>query len=281
MKKLTHIILIILGLGLSACERLVTNVDVPVAEQQLVLFSFISPEEQDVRVELTLSKPIYGKNTGGGFGFEYVKNAVVTITKEGGQAVILNYVDSINAYQVSQSLFKIEPGKTYQITAVTSAKSVKASCVIPKDSATLTELVVNRLATQGSNSFGPYYRYNYRWVDLAESGNYYRIALQQYVNFQSTKEYFDICNSFYDDDKQNGATLTGTCEDYTLSGDSNYRVVYLLTTDVHYFEYMRRRVNYYGDDPFSEPFPQYSNVQGGLGVFCSFRKTSRELAFAR
>ncbi|TAE82844.1 MAG: DUF4249 family protein [Bacteroidetes bacterium] len=143
MKKITYSLLVLVIAISSACEKIVTNVDVPKVESQMVLFGFISPEEDNIRVELTLSKPIFASNSGNGLNaFEPITDANVIITNENGQAVTLNFADSINAYQVSQSVYKIEPGKTYTITAVSPTRSVKAMCTVPIDTVSLTGLTI-------------------------------------------------------------------------------------------------------------------------------------------
>lgn len=226
------------------------------------------------------TKPIFGSNNGNGLNaFEPIKDANVIITNETGQAVTLNYTDTAEAYMVSQSVYKIEPGKTYTITAVSPTKRVKAECTVPLDTVPLKELTWARVGSSSGNNIGPYFKYVCKWNDPVQKGNYYRLVIQQvYSGFSGNGN--DVCNNFLDDETKNGQIFATTCEDYNYQPDTNYRDVYLLNTDIHYYEYMRRRVNYFGDDPFSEPFPQYSNVQNGLGVFCSFRKTKRSLAIA-
>lgn len=281
MKKITYSLLVLVIVISSACEKIVTNVDIPKVEAQMVLFGFISPEENTINVELTLSKPIFGGSNGKGLGaFEPIKDASVIITNESGQAVTLNYVDTAEAYQVSQSVYKIEPGRTYTITAVSPTKSVKAVCTVPLDTVPLTEFTSAKLGGASGNGTGPSFKHVCKWNDPIQTGNYYRLAIQQYYPNSPGGVNNDVYNGFFDDATQNGKLFSATCEDYWYQPDTNYREVYLLNTDIHYYEYMRRRVNYYGDDPFSEPFPQYSNVQNGLGVFCSFRRTKRSIAIA-
>ncbi len=279
MKKITYSILVLILAVSTACEKVVTNVDVPKMEPQMVLFGFISPEEKIINIDLTLSKPIYGGNKSGQFGaFEPVKNASVIITSETGQAVTLSYIDSTESYRVSQSIYKIEPGKTYTITAVSPTKSVKAVCTVPSDTIPFKELTWTKTGSTSGSGFGPYFKYVCKWDDPVQKGNYYRLVIQQFYSGPfGNGGGNDVCNNFLDDETRNGQLLATTCEDYSYQPDTNYREVYLLNTDIHYYEYMRRRVNYYGDDPFSEPFPQYSNVQNGLGVFCAFRRTNRSL----
>jgi hypothetical protein len=281
MKKIIYSLLLLVIVITSACEKIVTNIDIPKVETQMVLFGFISPEENTINVELTLSKPIFGGINGKGFGaFEPIKDANVIITNESGQAVTLNYVDTAEAYQVSQAVYKIEPGRTYIITAVSPTKSIKAVCTVPLDTVSLTEFTSANLGSGSGNGTGPSFKYVCKWNDPIQKGNYYRLVIQQYYPNSPGVGNNDVYNGFFNDATQNGKLFSATCEDYWYQPDTNYREVYLINADIHYYEYMRRRVNYYGDDPFSEPFPQYTNVQNGLGVFCSFRRTKRSIAIA-
>jgi hypothetical protein len=53
--------------------------------------------------------------------------------------------------------------------------------------------------------------------------------------------------------------------------DSAFLKVYLLNTDKSYYDYHRSLGNYdSGDDPFTEPSPVFSNVNGGLGIFAAY-----------
>lgn len=52
---------------------------------------------------------------------------------------------------------------------------------------------------------------------------------------------------------------------------------YLLHTDEHYFLYHRsvRNASYSQDNPFAEPVLVYTNVEGGLGVFAAYNRTTQ------
>ena len=92
---------------------------------------------------------------------------------------------------------------------------------------------------------------------------------------------FSIGDKMFSDTNKDGEILSDKFEyyDYGFAGNTPTFNAYLVNTDIHYYEYHRRRLNYFGDDPFSEPLQQYSNVKGGLGVVCSFRKTMLRVKF--
>lgn len=266
----------------SACDKLAIEVDAPITESKLVVFSFISPEENFTKVEVTLSKPVYGKTPSKG-SVNYVTDALVEITDENWISATLTYVDTLDGYAVSKSAYPIQPGITYTIKVNGAGKSSSGQCRVPPTIVPFSEVSYIKLADPSSSSFGPYYKYAYKWKDEPSAKNFYRVNLEKQYSYVfepgDTETYqLEICNSIWDDTNKDATLFTGTCEDYGYFYSENDTTsqpldLYLLNTDIHYFEYHKRRLNYYGDDPFSEPFPQYSNMSGGLGVFCAFRRS--------
>ncbi|MBD0254725.1 MAG: DUF4249 family protein, partial [Cytophagales bacterium] len=59
--------------------------------------------------------------------------------------------------------------------------------------------------------------------------------------------------------------------------DSVTLYAYLLHTDRAYFEYHRTLRANADSNPFAEPVLLYSNVEGGLGVFAAFNRTTLEV----
>ena len=274
--KALRICLLISGLMiLASCEKLATNVDTPEVSPQLVLFSFISPEEAYIKVQLSLSRPVFGSQNGGS---GRITDAIVTLTNDGGQSATLAYADSTDAYMIDKNTFPVEASRTYTITAVRGSYKVTASCTVPADTVSFSDITYKRTGERGTS--GPMFRYQYKWNDVASKVNYYRAVSQYVYEFVPGMNYSqDICNTLMTDAGRDGNALSGTCEDYRdyYEADTPSVSFYLLNTDIHYYEYHRRRLEYFGDDPFSEPFPQYTNVNGGLGVFCSYRKTLRTI----
>ncbi|MES2690779.1 MAG: DUF4249 domain-containing protein [Bacteroidota bacterium] len=280
--KIPGIYFLVSGLMiLASCEKLATNVDTPKVSAELVLFSFISPEDAYTKVRLTLSKPVFGPQNGGSNPYNYVKDAMVILTNDGGQSAILVYADSVEGYVVDNNTFPVEASRTYTVTAVSGSRKVTASCTVPSDTIGFSDITYKKTGEAGRTD-GPLYRYQYKWNDAASKVNYYRAVSQYSYEFAPGMNYSqEICTSLTTDAGRDGGVLSGTCEDYSnyYEGDTAHNRVsfYLLNTDIHYYEYHRRRLEYFGDDPFSEPFPQYTNVNGGLGVFCSYRKSMRTI----
>jgi len=276
MKKESVYILILLVLAFTSCEKVAEDDNPPAVDQQMVLYGFISPEDPLTRIELTLSDPIFaGKNSTG--EIIKVKDASVVIKDGAGNTSTLAYVDSTQQYMVGASLFAIVPGQTYTITATSGNKKVTASCTVPIDNPNFSQVKSQKTGEPSPSYSGPYFRYNYEWKDIAGRTDYYMVTTAEAIVWGSDTTYQSICQSLPVDDMDNdGKTLSGLCEDFSYGrgvGGSQFAIAFfLVTADVHYYEYHKRRIPYEQGNPFSEPYQQYSNVEGGLGVFCSYRK---------
>ncbi|OYU94898.1 MAG: hypothetical protein CFE21_14565 [Bacteroidetes bacterium B1(2017)] len=268
--------IVLLVVLLASCERPAT-VEIPYTGNQLVLYSFLSPDESGVKVTLTLSQPIYG-NGGNGY-FPPIKDASVKISDNNGHTQTLSYSEIEEAYFVDQSVFPINPGYTYTIEASQGTRKILGKTTVPNSVVPFTDLKVDKYST--GNQGEEHYIFGFKWKDEANSANYYRINLEEYFASGKDTNAYSLGDGMFSDKNKDGQDFSSKFDYYNYKGDigtldpSFY--VYLINSDIHYYEYHRRRLVYFGDDPFSEPAPQYSNVEGGLGVVCSFRKHSERL----
>jgi hypothetical protein len=253
-----------------SCDKLVTNIDPPKTEKELVMFSFLSPEDTAVKVELSYSSPVFGTTS---FGeVEYIKDAIVTISEDGGRLDTLVYNLNDGLYSLSGNNI-IKPGKTYQVTSIYEGKKAVGSTTIPTVIVTID--TVNILEAPSSNG-EMLSKVKTTWKDPGQNGLFYRVYNEQVYSFGGgDSSSYGACSDFISNFGKENNKFTSVCEiGSNWIGSENILLnVYLLTTDKHYYEYHRRRVNYFGDDPFSEPIPQYANVKGGIGVIASYRKT--------
>lgn len=275
---LSIIMMVMLAGILTSCEKVVSDVVLPDVKPQLAVYGFISPEDTLVLVEVYLSIPIYNASPNNQTPNKVI-DATVMLSDQTGNNITLSYNPVYGAYAVSQQTYPINAGYTYTLTVTSKQYRTTATCTVPVYKADFNQLTATVLADQVTSEYsGPYYRYNYKWNDKGGENNYYRITVDENL---FGLNYSNVGTLLYDDVNRDGAELSGFIEDYgsgNIGSAIKKRVlVHLLTTDNHYYEYHRRRLEYYGDDPFSEPYPQYSNVKDGLGVFCAFRLMKREL----
>jgi hypothetical protein len=272
MKKLYILFSLFFSLVLASCEKPAT-IPLPEAKPKAVVMSFLCPEEEYIRVSVTVSKPLY--NQPKSFEFPIVPNAIITITDNLGNTSIVPFHPTRLEYQLEQSIFPLFPGRTYTLNVKFDNFEVSGATTIP---VTMVPIKEAKGDLQGVDQFGQLqFAFSTKWDDAKGEKNYYRIAIDEKFGFSPwDTNYSLMSDQFQSDEYQDGKEMfsRGEAYDYGEMQNEYYFDIYLLTTDYNYYEFNKRRVNYFGDDPFSEPLPMYSNMAGGLGVVGSFRRTS-------
>lgn len=255
----------------SACEKIVTNVDLPDYQPKLVVQCFISPEDSNIIVYVSESSPIF--KVGPVYQDLKISDATVRITGQ-GQDAIIPYLSDHQYYMLPKSAFPILSGATYTLqVSVPDGRSVSASTTVP--SKLNTSLLINEINwIQGEFSD---YEMNFRFQDLPGAGDFYRIS----AYFSDTDTNLGILNT-YELFLEKGERVTSDLNkdenvfsyrvNYSTYSKNNKVTLLLLTTNEEYYRYHKTVFSYVGDDPFSEPVIIYSNIENGLGVFCAYRK---------
>ncbi len=276
MKKYNILGLILFVLViLSSCKEKLAEIELPKGDAKLVVFCFLSPDDSTVDVEVTRSAPIYGNSTN--VGDLNVYNAVVTISDTLGHTITVPFNAAAQKYRISQTLFPILPGLKYTVSASGMGKNVSASTTVPTTIINFDKAEAKLISNTTED--GKQYAVTISWKDEPGKVNYYRIHLEAPTAGGLGSDTFPggFADAVYKDEQKDGGSFADEYDYYQWNNDPIHNTqkvyLYLLNTDIHYYEYHRRRLNYFGDDPFSEPFQQYSNVDGGLGVVSSFRKS--------
>lgn len=257
MKKTSfYIYFSILLLTLYSCEK-DADIDLPVIEPKLVLVSLISPQDTSIQVRVSLSQPLY--NNPDSWKHIPVANATVVISSGSG-SITLPYNSQLERYSVSAKLFKINSADTYQLSVSTpEGKFAQASTRVPDFNPSFTASATADL-TKTDTFF-----LHAIWKDPVGAKNYYRLDLQRYTMLANSYFYK---NELIKDDESDGETIRRDWEfPYSpASQDSLVTTLYALTPEL--YEYLDRLNKVFTDgDPFSEPVPMYTNVEGGFGVF--------------
>lgn len=286
---------------LSACMR-DAKVVPPKIERQITLSCFISPDEDTIAAVVAWSKPLFTSQSNP-WQVNPVQNATVVITGENGSLTLSNFFpDEFKPrYWAAQPEGFFEDGKTYSITIVEpGGKTVSSSTTIPVRKPLLVTPVIIDSSTQistwgGGSEFNV--RFSVSFTDPPTSGDRYRITGGYYSVFSGLVQDGDVWrlkkdssysamffnrSELYEDRAGNGETVTfntgqqnifiGEDVGFGCSGIGDLFYFMVLQTDDAYFRFHQYAENYFGDDPFSEPNPMYSNVKGGQGVFGSYLK---------
>lgn len=266
-----RIFFLFVSLAFLSCEK-EADVPLPSTKPKLVLFSFLSNENAQQTAYVSISSPVIGNYQEP----RTITDARVYLVSETGERVDFNYFWQNGFYVSPLSAIAIEPGKSYTVYAVLNNDSVWGTTRVPLQAASFSEYGKTKIPSPFE--WEQKRRISCKWTDIPGQENYYRITLDPKPDFPS-EGVDELYNGFFSDRLQDGKTIANSFEINVYNPDPNQTkyTLNLVTSDMPYYEYHRRRVNYFGDDPFSEPSPMYNNVNGGLGVVGSYLRTSVEL----
>lgn len=266
---------------LASCDTMVTNVKVPDVEPQLIVYSFLSPENQNIVVEVRRTMPIF---KGSREGNDTVTNATVRII-QGGNQQLIPYT-SKGQYRLPQSSFPLVPGLTYRIEVSTpQGERVTGTTTIPTSIVAIDSV---NLSTQRGPFGFDLDLLQIRWIDNPAEKNYYQLysaytsaSEDTFLNIPSFVS--EIDNQVLSDDLSRNNVMSATVQTSLglSAGDTTLVDVVLAHTDEAYYRYHTLRLNYSGNNPFSEPTIMFNNVTGGVGVVASYRLYKRTIPFTR
>ncbi|WMJ73192.1 DUF4249 domain-containing protein [Cytophagaceae bacterium ABcell3] len=263
---------------LSSCIKTVTDRELPAPVEKLVVGAFLSPDDENIEVKIAKSFPPGSSTSGEDY---YVKDADVVISN-GEQEVTLNYYPMEQTYMTTTSDLPIIPGKTYFLN-VTTPSGLKASSytTVPKESVQNINISIDSSLID-SSAREPYYdvKVSIDWHS-PEPTDHFKLRGDIASNYNSSYYYTSPSlffgshgSSLLVNDKQiaNGKVGPFTSSFSKGIGESGKLIITLYTIDEHYYQYDEDLKNTFSGDPFSEPKNIHSNIEGGLGIFTSYRK---------
>ncbi len=292
----TSTLLALGGLLLMGCQNLREEIEPAALTGQagkLVVVGFISPQDSLLNVKVTRSQPL-GSDSGSTAAA--LTNATVVL-KNDNVSVTLKYSAQKQFYAVEARKFPIVSGKTYTLSVQTpDGQRVSARCTVPKAAALQTPRLDSTVALDGKKQFFA----RYLWQDPAGEVNFYQTAgLFSYekkcqtcrgdvaVKPETSVLSFGTASvGWIPDEGRNGATLqtSGTLaltEFPATFGGSYQRATLravLLHVDETYYRYHRaveQSESYtYKSNPFAEALLIPGNIEGGLGCFAAYNRTT-------
>ncbi len=294
--------------ALTGCKGLNLVEDVnprnlPNAEPELVVHSYISPQDTLLVVTVSLSNSAGGKLPSQSQVSGLAKASVML--SEGGRSVVLTYDSLRRIYRADPRQFPIKAGQTYQLTLTTpDGKRVTATTLIP-DQVPIGIIEFDSVPAQNSNIQN--YSVRFSWQDPANQSNYYHITgdieygtvgrvytsgdTYTEVPYQAVSSiYFsyDDSSPYLSDEKYKGRVMTSSAGrlffNYYVNGKPAINPpvnanVYLLNVLKAYYRYHEsiRQQTANRDDPFAEPTLIQGNIQGGFGCFGGYNRTLKTL----
>jgi hypothetical protein len=266
MKNRNYVIAFFLLMVLSGCETVI-DVDVPEEDAKLVVFAFINPHDEFLKVNVRQSNPVFATTEFS--SWQSLDDATVKITGPNG-AVVIPFDEDEQAYRISSDSLPIISNESYRLdVSAPGFKSVFATTLVPAEVPlfTSTQLEVKEEIIEQGYSL-EVFKFDLSWQDNADFMNYYEISIQQ---FNSELEYHN-----FDDGGRNGQIISERIESYsgTTGEFAEPFHIYLLNTTEEYFLYRNSIRNISFGDPFAEPSQVYSNITHGIGCFAAYTGTS-------
>lgn len=294
-----HIFIVFaLLITMTGCEDFfiseVDNVKIPGSEPQLVVNSYISPQDTLIKVYVHRSRP---------HGMTHVEvspvneNAEVYMAPKGGEFKKLSYDFNLRAFIIPATEFPVAPGKDYQLKVETpNGESVEAECHVPEHAVEDVSFVDLRVVYDTWGGMEVLIGWSVKPLKTAET-NYFRTGgfvrsyrVRNYgdndtIYAGSQDLWLDRGNELFSDAA--GARYNFRGEffgwidiDGTQGQDEYYQnidsvFVTVIQSDFSYFRFHQSVENYfyYDDDfPFAEPVHIYSNIKGGLGAFGGYSR---------
>lgn len=277
MKKIICIILLINLLF--GCEEFFTSeVEAPQqsTQSQLVIHGYISPQNSEIKVSVSLSIPMFGKQINQA---KIVTDAQVILRNDKNQSVKLLYDENKEYYVAQTNAFPIVAGKIYQLEVQdTQGNRATAECTVPEEIAgSIQNIQVIKTKDAESDAFQV--AFNFR--DTPNVRNYYIAEAWAETDNGYFKRKSEIKQ--FTDNNRDGHIISVRSEKTSGEAENVQGVeIILLSVDYNYYQYFKT-VSMQSDTEslgaFSEPVFILSNIKGGLGVFGAYNEKRVSVKF--
>jgi hypothetical protein len=259
---------------ITSCDKEADNGRFPGFTQKLVISGYLSPGKSNQYISVGSNLRLYGDL----WGKETWGNLNATLSN-GSTEISLDTTRT--GFVFSSSDFPVEEGKTYTLKVGSDfGLSAGAYCTVPFKRRFDLEIDTARIISTDPDPYQPLLHIvNVYFTDIQGEKNYYRLICELITyNLKTFKAPFILRLSGPEIDYFTDKGRDGMRSKFELNvvgvnqkADSAFLKVYLLNTDKSYYDYHRSLGNYdSGDDPFTEPSPVFSNVNGGLGIFAAY-----------
>ncbi|MBL0316956.1 MAG: DUF4249 domain-containing protein [Flavobacteriales bacterium] len=261
-KNIIYLSFVLFLMTLSSCQMMV-EVDVPKQDPKLVVFCFLTPDDEKIRVIVRTSSPLFSDENLDSWSVK--DDATVTLSRP-NQSVNIPFVVDMLTYELDAASFPIIPGETYQLeVSAPGYKPVIATTRVPLQIPVFTVNTVTQSEQTNQNGYTELvHKFDLRWLDTPGQEDFYEVSIQRY---ESELQYFPVTDEYHDGETVAISPIVLNSPD---GGTQEPFRVYLLHTTEDYYLYKNSLENLNFGDPFSEPSLLYSNIENGLGCFTSY-----------
>ncbi len=280
------------------CFFLVSCVDeveffLPEKEKIITINCLLNPDNDTIKAQITWSKLITDQNN-----FNSVKEISVSLFEEGEFTGHFLQSDSTHFYLA----YQVKPGKKYRIEASTVTKNVWAETRVPvdfeacftaiKDYAESFDYIVSFLKNSTEESYYWISAKGFTWYN----GNpFYDIASSVYSDYSFADDFNRLVDQGYgymynyeyyirlNSNEVPTDSINVQFHPNSININDGTQEVFVLSVDYHLDKYMKSSILLEEIDMYAEdvpivyaPFPMYSNINGGTGIFGSYNSVSEK-----
>lgn len=289
------------------CAGCINDADIDIPEKRKpVVYGAISPEADEIIIEVYLSTPTVGttmeENTG--YNSPLTTADVHLIDENTSSDVTLTYDQEKRYFTTPEDAFDITPGHTYKLTVSTEEYgTVTSSTIVPE---VLVEHNIKDVDTSTSSSgdnysgYGNSVKFSMEWAHTYNDDHYFfydfhmmgevknkqtgevqedSSMMNFYNTYSKTTDQFLSSSSFNGPHINTGRLGTHYSPSYPEYDGYEHRyslITSLYLIDEYHYDFFTKasQASSFGD-PFMEPFNLNHNIEGGLGIFVAYRKTNQ------
>ncbi len=269
MNRIIFILLFGLGALLSACDNMVSDVDIDPGKPKFVVHSYLSPDQDTITLHLAKSQPLY---TSRYYNQPVsVPDAKVEISHL-DKTVLLQYDALMNRYWTTE--LNIRKGESYSLRVTSATGEILTSkCSVPSK----TPPEIEDFKISQPSPAPEVITISFRFKDYQGSGDFYRVFGIYKFQYDPWTEYAYVDQipmrngeEFVTDQNQDGTYFSYNSHQFYVDAYMLESSIFMMITDEHYYHYHVSTRDFEGDNVFSEPTPVYTNIRGGLGVFSAY-----------
>jgi hypothetical protein len=272
--------------GLFACKPQKAKIELPKAEEKLVVSCFISPDDSLITATVRLSKPKFNAYaTGPQKGFnDDIQNAKVVIS-DGAKSTALVFDPLYLFYKATTKQLPIVGGKTYFLKVSTpDGKEISATTTVPADRLSIKQIDIRKTIDKTTElNFEVGVSVN----DIPNQTNYVAIGANGYILGSTsntfipvdTTDFGGVSVSYFDDDEKVAKTtfFSSSLAGFGYGGDTITKAainVAVLNCNKDFYLFNRSAaLNEFSGGPFSDPVLVYTNITNGFGCFGAYLGT--------
>ena len=264
----------------SGCEKDIDLKNTPAFVSRLFIAGFLSPSDTISLISVSANQHLYGdldkiNRTG----------KLTASISDGNKEIMLSIAEDYMYFRSEQ--MNILPGNTYRLKVKSdNGMDATAECTIPVPGELKASLDTFSIYKEVNGYEFLQFKTMFHLTNQSDTEYFYRIiakttSFKKYSSNETSSVYDNTIwmkkqlYTYKEADTENTLNIPFELNYDSHYYDSIFLKVYVIKSEKSYYLYHKSLEDYNdGENPFAEPTPVYSNVEGGLGIFTSYTMDS-------